>query len=233
LPNARGAGDCRAHPSEDERMTSIALYPPAARENTPYDELNRLLALALLVAIAPLLLLIALLIWREDGQRAFFGHYRVGRNGRLFRCFKFRTMVPNADQVLAELLARDAAVREEWLRDQKLVNDPRITRIGQFLRKTSLDELPQLINIARGEMNFVGPRPVVVQELARYGDCKRHYLSVKPGVTGLWQVSGRNNTTYERRVQLDRQYVERRSLALDVMIAVRTVKVVITREGAR
>jgi lipopolysaccharide/colanic/teichoic acid biosynthesis glycosyltransferase len=214
-------------------MTSIALYPPSARNDTPYEQLNRLLAVLLLIAISPVFLLLALAIWREDGAAAFFGHYRVGRNGRLFRCFKFRTMVPNADQVLADLLARDGAVREEWLRDQKLVNDPRITRIGRFLRKTSLDELPQLINIVRGEMNFVGPRPVVMQELLRYGESKRHYLSVKPGVTGLWQVSGRNNTTYERRVQLDRQYVERRSLGLDVFILVKTVKVVITREGAR
>lgn len=214
-------------------MTSIALYAPAARADTHYERVNRLCALLLGIIVLPLLLLIALLIWYEDGGPVLFSHYRVGRNGRLFRCYKFRSMVRNADQVLNDLLARDPARREEWLRDQKLANDPRVTGIGRVLRHTSLDELPQLINICRGEMNFVGPRPVVVQELARYGAYKRHYLAVKPGVTGLWQVSGRNNTTYERRVELDRRYVERRSLWLDWLILVKTVRVVLTREGAR
>lgn len=214
-------------------MTSIALYPAAARADQIYGELNRVGALLIALALSPLLLLIAFLIWYEDGRPVLFAHFRVGRNGRLFRCFKFRTMVRNADQVLGELLARDPALRAEWLRDQKLADDPRITRVGRFLRRTSLDELPQLINIWRGEMNFVGPRPIVVAELTRYGAFKRHYLSVKPGVTGLWQVNGRNNTTYERRVELDRRYVERRSVWLDTLILVKTVKVVITREGAR
>lgn len=213
-------------------MTSLAIYAPSRRIPL-YDFANRLAALLLMVLLSPLLAVIALMIWREDGRPVLFAHYRVGRNGRLFRCMKFRTMLRDADQVLGRVLMENPALRAEWERDQKLVDDPRITRIGRFLRHTSLDELPQLINIWRGEMAFVGPRPIVVQELQRYGAFKRHYLSVKPGVTGLWQVSGRNNTTYERRVELDRRYVEHRSLWLDAMILLRTVKVVITREGAR
>jgi len=220
-----------ATPTQDT-MISIATYAPVQRAPL-YDVLNRTCALVLMVLLSPVLGIIALLIWREDGHPILFAHYRVGRNGRLFRCYKFRTMLRDADQVLGRMLLADPTLRLEWERDQKLRNDPRITRIGRMLRHTSLDELPQLVNIWRGEMNFVGPRPIVVQELQRYGAYKRHYLSVKPGVTGLWQVSGRNNTTYERRVELDRRYVEHRSVWLDAMILLRTIKVVITREGAR
>lgn len=197
-----------------------------------YTGLNQALALLVLLMISPLLLFIAFRIWRVDGAPLTFAHYRVGLGGRLFRCYKFRTMVRNSAEVLADLLNHDAEAREEWERDHKLRNDPRVTGIGHFLRKTSLDELPQLFNILRGEMHFVGPRPVTVGELRRYGSRKRHYLSVKPGLTGLWQVSGRNNTTYEERVEFDSEYVERRSPWFDSWILVRTVKVVITRDGA-
>lgn len=135
--------------------------------------------------------------------------------------------------MLADLLASDPAAKEEWRRDQKLTNDPRITPIGHFLRKTSLDEIPQLFNVLRGEMRLVGPRPVTAAELTRYGEVRWHYLSVFPGITGLWQVSGRNNTTYEERVELDREYVESRSFWMDASILTKTVKVVITKDGAR
>jgi lipopolysaccharide/colanic/teichoic acid biosynthesis glycosyltransferase len=127
---------------------------------------------------------------------------------------------------------RDPLAREEWLRDHKLRDDPRIMRVGRFLRRTSLDELPQLFNVLCGDMNLVGPRPVVVQEVPRYGEHKRHYLSVKPGMTGLWQVSGRNNLSYAQRVALDARYVESRSLGTDLAILLRTVRVLITRDGA-
>jgi lipopolysaccharide/colanic/teichoic acid biosynthesis glycosyltransferase len=197
-----------------------------------YSQLNRLCAALLLVLFAPVMLFIAWRIWSEDDGPVLFAHWRVGQRGRLFRCFKFRSMVRNADQVLGELLARDASAREEWRRDHKLRNDPRVMRIGQLLRTTSLDELPQLINVLRGEMNLVGPRPVVVQEITRYGEHKHHYLSVKPGMTGLWQVSGRNNLTYAQRVALDARYVETRSLRTDLGILVRTVSVLVTRDGA-
>jgi lipopolysaccharide/colanic/teichoic acid biosynthesis glycosyltransferase len=230
IAQTRPTRPLRRLPSTD--MTAIALNA-TERRLCAYDIANRIGALALMIVLSPLLALIALMIWREDGRPILFAHYRVGRNGRLFRCLKFRTMLRDADQVLGRMLMEDPKLRAEWERDQKLVDDPRITRIGRFLRRTSLDELPQLLNIWRGEMNFVGPRPIVVQELQRYGAYKRHYLSVKPGVTGLWQVSGRNNTTYERRVELDRRYVEHRSLWLDALILLRTFKVVVTREGAR
>ncbi len=194
--------------------------------------LNQLGGLVLLLLFSPLLLLIAYMIWRLDGAPIFFGHYRVGANGKLFRCMKFRSMYVNADAMLRDLLRGDPQARAQWERDQKLADDPRITPIGRFLRRTSLDELPQLINVVRGEMALVGPRPVTVPELTRYGQVRWHYLSVMPGMTGLWQVSGRNNTSYEERVELDRRYVENRSVWLDLSILARTAKVVMLREGA-
>ena len=139
----------------------------------------------------------------------------------------------DSEVVLAELLKTDEAARAEWARDQKLTDDPRITPIGHFLRKSSLDELPQLLNVLKGEMSLVGPRPVTVSELTRYGSVRWHYVSVSPGMTGLWQVSGRNNTTYGERVDLDRQYVENRSMVGDILILIKTVRVVVFREGAR
>ena len=195
--------------------------------------LNQGIALLMLLVLSPLMGIVAFLIWRRDGAPILFAHYRVGLDGKLFRCMKFRTMLRNSEEVLAELLRQDPKAREEWQRDQKLERDPRITPVGQFLRRTSLDELPQLINVVRGEMNLVGPRPITVAELTRYGRVRWHYLSVRPGITGLWQVSGRNNTTYDERVALDRHYVDERSMWVDLGILVKTVKVVLLREGAR
>jgi lipopolysaccharide/colanic/teichoic acid biosynthesis glycosyltransferase len=195
--------------------------------------LNQLIAAVLLILLSPLFAIIVLLIWQRDGGPVLFAHYRVGYEGKLFRCMKFRTMLRNSEEVLSDLLRNDPQARAEWERDHKLVNDPRVTRIGRFLRRSSLDELPQLLNVLRGEMNLVGPRPITVAELARYGRVRWHYLSVRPGITGLWQVSGRNNTTYEQRVALDRRYVEQRSLWLDLGILLRTMRVVAVREGAR
>ncbi|MES2887356.1 MAG: sugar transferase [Pseudomonadota bacterium] len=194
--------------------------------------LNQLGALTLLVLFSPVLVGIAYMIWRLDGAPIFFGHYRVGANGKLFRCLKFRSMFVNAEPMLRDLLRNNPKARAEWDRDQKLSDDPRITPVGRFLRRTSLDELPQLFNVLRGEMALVGPRPVTVPELSRYGAARWHYLSVMPGMTGLWQVSGRNNTSYEERVELDKQYVESRNVWLDLSILARTAKVVVLREGA-
>lgn len=206
--------------------------PGGASIDLLYTALNQLVAAVGVVCISPLLAFIAWRIWREDGAPITYGHYRVGIGGQLFRCLKYRSMVRDSDRVLADLLASDPAARDEWALGHKLRNDPRVTPIGRFLRKTSLDELPQLFNILRGEMHFVGPRPVTMDELSRYGRRRRHYLSVKPGMTGLWQVSGRNNTTYDERVALDTDYVERRNPLFDTWIAFRTVKVLVTREGA-
>ncbi len=194
--------------------------------------LHQGVAALILLLISPVLLAIAFLIWRTDGPPLLFGHFRVGRDGQLFRCLKFRTMRIDADAHLARLLAENPAAREEWQRDQKLAQDPRVTPIGRFLRKTSLDELPQLLNVLRGEMRLVGPRPVTPSELRRYDGVLWHYVSVHPGMTGLWQVSGRNRTTYDERVALDRHYIENASLVLDLKILVRTVYVVVTGHGA-
>ncbi len=197
-----------------------------------YTALNQVTALVVILLLSPLLLYIAWRIVRADGAPITYGHYRVGRRGQLFRCLKFRSMVRNSQEVLAELLRTDASARAEWELDHKLRNDPRVTPIGRVLRKTSLDELPQLFNILRGEMHFVGPRPVTMEELARYGKRRRHYVSVRPGLTGLWQVSGRNNTSYDERVEFDSEYVERRNPLFDSWIVLRTVKVMVTGEGA-
>jgi undecaprenyl-phosphate galactose phosphotransferase len=183
-------------------------------------------ASGLLLFTAPLLALVALRIKMVDGGAVIFAHKRVGRHGRLFPCFKFRTMVANSAEVLAELLARDPAARAEWARDRKLRHDPRITAIGRFLRKTSLDELPQLLNVVRGEMSLVGPRPVVLDELELYGEARVYYLQVRPGLTGLWQISGRNDVDYERRVSLDAWYVRNWTLWYDILILFRTLLVV-------
>jgi lipopolysaccharide/colanic/teichoic acid biosynthesis glycosyltransferase len=169
---------------------------------------------------------------RRDGAPATFEHYRVGCGGRLFRCIKFRTMRPDAEGALREVFERSPELRAEWERDHKLAKDPRVTAVGKWLRRFSLDELPQLLNVLRGEMALVGPRPITVAELRRYGAVRWQYLSVLPGMTGLWQVSGRNRTGYERRVELDRQYVQNRSAWLDCKILAKTVIVVLTHEGA-
>jgi len=208
-----------------------------ARPPSPYAATKRALdvlgAIVLAVVLSPLILAIVIvaLLRREPGS-IIYRHRRIGQNGHAFECLKFRTMVPNADHVLRELLERDPAMQAEWARDHKLRCDPRITRLGRFLRRTSLDELPQLWNVMRGEMSLVGPRPVVREELLRYGRNARAYLSAKPGITGLWQVKGRNDTDYRRRVVLDTYYVRNQSLLLDLYILFNTTRVVLGGIGA-
>jgi Undecaprenyl-phosphate galactose phosphotransferase WbaP len=182
--------------------------------------------------VLPSLTIIALLIRLESCGPALYGHTRIGRNGRRFKVWKFRSMVTNGDAVLQQYLATNPRAAAEWASTQKLRRDPRITRIGTILRKTSLDELPQLWNILRGDMSLVGPRPVVQAELSRYSEAIDLYTRVRPGLTGLWQVSGRNNTTYEERVQLDSYYVRNWSFWLDIYVLAKTVRVVLLREGA-
>ena len=188
-------------------------------------------ALVLGLVFLPLIVAVAVLLRREGGP-ALFQHRRVGRDGRLFLCLKFRSMVPDADRVLKELLEHRPELRAEWLRDHKLRNDPRVTALGRFLRRTSLDELPQLWNVIRGDMSLVGPRPVIREELMRYGRCASLYLCTRPGLTGLWQVTGRNDTDYRRRVALDAYYVRRRNWMLDAYILLKTASVVLGGDGA-
>lgn len=191
-----------------------------------------------IVLLAPLLLVIALLLWREGGP-VFFSQIRVGRNRSRFKCYKFRTMRPDAEAKLATLLAKDPAAAEEWRVHQKLSNDPRITRIGAILRATSLDELPQLWNVLRGEMSLVGPRPIVAPEVAAYdadsayfySDAFEDYAACMPGITGLWQISGRHKTAHDERIRYDRAYKNNWSFWLDIKIMLITVKVVLSRSG--
>lgn len=200
--------------------------------------IKRLFDLASVLVILALfwwaIIAVAVAVRLTTGSPVIYGHKRIGRDGREFKCYKFRSMVPNADEVLAHLLATDADAREEWSRDFKLKNDPRVTRVGNFIRKTSLDEFPQLWNVMRNEMSIVGPRPVVRKELDQYylGAFKSRYLSVKPGLTGLWQVSGRNDMDYSERVELDRAYVCSWGVWSDFMIVMRTVGVMLKRKGA-
>ncbi len=190
-----------------------------------------LTASSLLVLLSPVMLVLAALV-KRDGGPAFFGHTRVGQNGQPFQCYKFRSMVVNSQEILTELLSNNAEARAEWEKDFKLKNDPRVSRIGHILRKTSLDELPQLWNVIKGEMSLVGPRPVIQAELERYGEDVSYYLEAKPGVTGLWQVSGRNDVDYDTRVYLDAWYVKNWSLWTDISILFKTVGVVLGRNGA-
>ncbi len=189
-------------------------------------------AIAITVVLSPLIVLIltAMLVSR---QNPFFRHRRVGKNGVFFDCWKFRTMVPNSNAVLQRLLASDRHAREEWLRCHKLRCDPRITRLGKILRRTSFDELPQLWNVLKGEMSLVGPRPVVHDELQKlYRSKVSVYLSAVPGLTGLWQVSGRNDVAYRRRVALDVCYVRSRNIGFDLYILLKTLPAVISSSGA-
>ncbi|WP_217362905.1 sugar transferase [Roseicella sp. DB1501] len=187
---------------------------------------------SLLLLTAPAFFALALLI-RADGGPVFFAHQRIGRRGRRFGCLKFRSMVVDSGARLSALLESDPAARAEWEATRKLKDDPRVTRIGRFLRASSLDELPQLLNVLRGEMSLVGPRPVVASELAEhYGEAARDYLALRPGVTGLWQISGRSDTSYATRVALDSHYARSPSLRTDLAILLRTPFVVLLRRGA-
>lgn len=193
---------------------------------------DQVVAVVLLVLLAPLLVALAILV-RTDGGPAFYRHRRIGAGGRSFDCIKFRTMVVESDAALRRVLEADPAAREEWLNTQKLRNDPRVTRWGRFLRRSSLDELPQLLNVLRGEMSLVGPRPIVQAEIARYADDIDYYYETKPGLTGLWQVSGRSDTSYARRVRLDVWYVRNWTLWHDIAILLKTIPAVFLQRGAQ
>ena len=194
--------------------------------------MNISIALIALLFFLPVMILVALAIWCQDRGPMFFAHKRIGRDGRKFPCLKFRSMAIDAQARLQDLLAKDPQARAEWDRDHKLRNDPRVTKLGVFLRKSSLDELPQLINVIRGEMDLVGPRPIVDGEVPKYGPRFKHYCSVNPGITGLWQVSGRNDTSYRSRVAMDCVYARSKSMRMDLWIMIATVPAVLLRKGS-
>lgn len=188
-------------------------------------------SLTIIIVLSPILIYISQKV-KKDGGPAIYGHERIGKNGCSFKCLKFRSMVINSKEVLEQLLENDPSAKEEWDATFKLKNDPRITKIGRFLRRTSLDELPQLFNVLRGEMSLVGPRPIITAELERYNDEVDYYLLSKPGMTGLWQVSGRSDVDYETRVYLDAWYVKNWSMWNDIAILFKTISVVLKKDGA-
>ncbi|WP_320197820.1 sugar transferase [Agrobacterium sp. rho-13.3] len=212
--------------SSDEFDVSFPIGGIAKRS---FDITSALLAILIL---SPIFLMIMAMVKLSDKGPAFYGHRRVGHNGRMFHCLKFRTMVRNGDEVLRQYLAANPEAAEEWNATRKLKNDPRVTAIGTVLRKLSLDELPQLINIIRGEMSVVGPRPVVDEELNYYESAASYYLSTRPGLTGLWQISGRNDVSYKERVDFDTQYVRNWSMMQDVFIIVKTIPAVCMSRGS-
>lgn len=194
--------------------------------------MDKLVALTALLLLAPVMLAIALAIRVTEGGPVFYAHSRVGAGGRTFGCLKFRTMYPEASSMLDEVLRSDPIAREEWESSFKLSRDHRVTPIGRILRRSSLDELPQFINVLRGDMSIVGPRPVTQKEASLYGAHFDTVFSVRPGVTGLWQVSGRSDISYEGRVALDLSYVRSVSLGRDLKILMRTFSCVLLRRGA-
>jgi exopolysaccharide production protein ExoY len=219
----------RAAAFEETRTELIYAKPLGGALKRAFDITAALLAL---VFLSPLFLMVAALIKYTDGGSVFYGHARIGYRGNTFYCLKFRTMVKNGDAVLQNYLNSNTAARLEWEATRKLRNDPRVTPIGAVLRKLSLDELPQVINILRGEMSVVGPRPVVYDELTYYGPATLSYLRARPGLTGLWQISGRSDVSYERRVNFDVKYVESWSLLEDIRIILKTVPAVFLSRGS-
>jgi exopolysaccharide production protein ExoY len=209
--------------------SKVAPYTTGGKAKRIFD---LFISLITLFAFLPLFVFVILLLKLTDPGPVIFRHVRVGQGGRRFACLKFRSMVTDSDKVLKTLLESNPAARLEWERTQKLANDPRITTVGKFLRQSSLDELPQLINVIRGEMSLVGPRPVVPSEAARYGDKLGLYLQARPGITGIWQVSGRNDCGYDQRIEMDANYVRNWRLSADVAILLRTLGAVIARKGS-
>jgi lipopolysaccharide/colanic/teichoic acid biosynthesis glycosyltransferase len=204
--------------------------------DVPNSRLTRILDLGIIFLASPYILLfffiISILIMLDSKGGPFYNQTRIGKGGRRFQAYKFRTMVLNADQILQRYLDEFPELKAEWLATHKLKQDPRVTRVGAILRKLSLDELPQFWNIVIGDMSLIGPRPIVDAEIEKYGKCFELYIQARPGLTGLWQVSGRSDTSYQQRVELDEYYLLNRNIKLDILILVKTVSVVVGRKGA-
>ena len=211
----------------DNRVSRLARFDGRTMRSRPVGgfwkrALDISVATVALLLASPLMLMVIVLIKSADGGRVFYSHRRIGFKGRPFYCHKFRTMVENADELLANHLRENPSAQKEWDERRKLTNDPRVSLVGRLLRMSSMDELPQLLNVLRGEMSCVGPRPIVAEELDRYGEFAPDYLAAKPGLTGLWQISGRNQSTYAERVRLDSEYVRSCSLNCDLVILAKT-----------
>ena len=216
-------------------LAEEAVYPPRPVSTSQawlWRGFDIAVALVVLVTILPFLVLMTLVLFVSDPGPVFYGHRRIGYRGRTFNCLKFRTMKRNGDAVLRAHLQANPEARREWQETHKLRSDPRVTRLGAVLRKLSIDELPQLINVLAGDMSMVGPRPIVDAEVPRYGAHFEHYCRVRPGLTGLWQISGRNDTTYQQRVALDVTYIARKSLMLDTWLLWKTVPAVVLARGS-
>ena len=218
----------------DENAIAIDFVTSEIKNSEGYLFIKRFLdiigSLSGLILLFPIMMLVAIAIKIEDPKgKVIFGHMRVGKDGRLFPCLKFRSMFANAEEMKKNFTEEQ---KREYAETFKLKNDPRITKVGKFIRKTSLDELPQLFNILKGDMTIVGPRPIVIDELEFYGECEDYYKAVKPGLTGLWQVSGRSDTTYDERVNLDMEYVTTRNTFKDLYIIFMTAVKVLKREGS-
>lgn len=213
--------------------STTAAKSPLPRGGAAKRGFDVLAASTMLLFALPAMFFIAVIMFSTDRGPILFSHERIGLNGKRFRCLKFRSMVVNSQEALRRHLELFPQARAEWEATQKLRNDPRITAIGRFLRVTSLDELPQLINVIRGDMSLVGPRPIVQDEVIRYAEEIELYAATRPGITGLWQVSGRSDVDYDQRVQLDSRYVREWTFSGDMVILFKTVKVVVLRTGSR
>lgn len=214
---------------KEEILVEETIY----EKESNYSIIKRIIDIILcsiaLLFLSPILCLIAIIIKLDSEGPVIYKHYRLGKNGKVFGMYKFRTMVNNADEILKNFTKEQ---KEEFEKFYKLENDPRITRVGDFLRKTSLDELPQILNIFKGDMSIIGPRPVILKEIEKFGDLKDKYLSVLPGLTGWWACNGRSNTTYDERIELEMYYIDNQSFKLDIECFFKTILAVIKRNGA-
>lgn len=219
--------------AEDISKVSVKKYAEVIKDKTIYLKVKRIMDVILstigLIILLPVFLIIAIAIKIESKGPVFFKHTRIGKNGKIIKIYKFRSMVQNAEDLIKRFTPEQM---KEYKENYKLINDPRITKVGKFLRKTSLDELPQIINILKGELSIIGPRPVVQEELEKYGDNAAKFLSVTPGLTGYWAANGRSDTTYEQRMEMELFYVDNLSIKLDLKIFFKTILSVIKKEGA-
>jgi exopolysaccharide production protein ExoY len=225
--NARASGvECLFVPAQKKLPASAVMSLFLKRA------LDIILASVAVFILAPLILMTMVVLLLIQGRPIFIAHRRIGRGGVNFPCLKFRTMVNNNEAVLENYFLANPGERQEWLRSRKLKNDPRVTPFGSFLRQSSLDEVPQFFNVILGHMSIVGPRPIVDSEVVFYGATYEDYIRVRPGLTGLWQISGRSDATYEKRVQLDAQYVANRTVLGDISIMARTIPAVLSARGS-